>query len=117
MNEIAAERTAVELGGAIGDHFVDVHVEADASTSLEHIDDNLIVPTALLHFLCCDDDRVSALAVHQSQLSVRLGGSLFHHGRCFDQCVLSAHSTGREIFCRTCRLYSVENVGWNFSRP
>ena len=77
---VLAELAAEQLGGAVGDDLVGVHVEADARAGLKDIDHEGMVPLAALDFLGGGDDGVGGLRVHESEFAVGLGGGLLHHG-------------------------------------
>ena len=55
---IVAQSAAKNLNGTIGDHFVAVHMEADAGPSLEDVNHKFLVPLALINLFRRLDDRV-----------------------------------------------------------
>jgi len=102
------DREAEQLVGAVGDHFVGVHVVAGARPGLERIDDELIVPLPGQHFVGglhdSPRDRVSAdraaacsLVLEQPQPQVDLGGGALDGGLGPDERRVGAHPADREV--------------------
>ena len=82
VDTVFAQLTTQDLGGAVGNDLVGVHVVAGAGPGLEGIDDKLVVPAAVDDFLGGLDDGVGALGVEQTQVAVDFGsGALDHRHR------------------------------------
>ena len=111
---VITEHAAQNLNRAVRDYFVRVHVEADAGPRLEDVNYEFVVPFALLNFLRSLDDCLCNLLLHQSQLAVGLGGRLFHHAKCADQCRMRAHAGDWVILHRARGLDTVINTCGNF---
>ena len=47
-----------DLGGAVGDHFIDVHIVTRPGARLDGVHDKLVVPLAIDHFLRRFDDCI-----------------------------------------------------------
>ncbi len=76
---VLAQVAAQQLGGAIGDDLVAVHVEADAGARLEDVDHEFLVPLALLNFLGGLDDGVGGLLIHQPEFTIGERRRFLHH--------------------------------------
>ena len=111
---VLAERAAQQLGGAVGDDLVAIHVEADAGARLEDVHYEFVIPLALLNFLSGRNDRVGRLFVNQSQLAVSFGGRLLHHRDRADERAVGAQPADGKVLHRTRGLNSVVNVAGNF---
>ena len=111
---VFAELSAQQLGGTVGNDLVAVHVEADAGAGLKNIDDKVVVPLALLHFLGGFDDGVGGLLVDQPELAIGFGGSLFHHGDGAYEGGMRAQSADGIVLHRARRLNAIVGVGGNF---
>ena len=112
---VLAKCSAQQLGGAVGDDLVAVHVEADARTGLEDVHDEVLVPLALLDFLGRLDDRVGGLLVHQARVrDWRQRCGFLHHRDGADERRMSAQSADGIVLHRPRRLDAVVDVGGNF---
>ena len=112
---VFAELAAQQLRGAIGDHLVGVHVEADARARLKHVDHEVRGPT-------CPPGPLSRLAmmalavfrVHQAEFAIGLGRRLLHHGDGANQRGMGVQSADGKVLDRAGGLNAVVNVGGNF---
>ena len=68
---VLAALAAEDLVGAIGEHFVGVHVVRRSRAGLIRVDDELIAVLAGEHFVGRRDDRVGELGVEAPGLFVR----------------------------------------------
>ena len=111
---VLAQLAAQQLGGAIGDDLVAVHVEADAGARLENVHHEFLVPLALLNFLGGLDDGVGGLLIHQAEFAIGEGRSFLHHRDSADQRRVRAQSADGKVLDRARGLNAVVNVGGNF---
>ena len=56
-------------------------MQAYARASLENIDDELVSPLAVDHFLGGLDDGIGTLGIHQPELFVGFRGGALHHSQ------------------------------------
>ena len=111
---VLAQRAAQQLGGAVGDDLVAVHVEADAGARLKDVHDELLVPLALLDFFGGFDDGVGGLLVHQAEVAIGERSSFLHHRDGADERGMGAQSADGKVLHRARRLNAVVNLGGNF---
>jgi hypothetical protein len=82
MHFLAAARLAENFLGAVGDHFVGVHVDGRARAGLKNIDDKLLGELAIHDFGGGLANRCGQTRLEQTQLFVgRRGGALDHSQR------------------------------------
>ena len=107
---VGPARLAQQFGGAVGQHFVGVHVVRGAGAGLIHVDDELIAETAGQDFVGGGDDGARDLAVETAESGVRLGGRLLHEDGGGDEIGGSAQTADRKVFNRPGGLSAVVRV-------
>ena len=88
---------AQDLGGAVGNHLVGVHVVAGAGARLEWIDDELVIPAPFDHLLRRLDDRLRPVVVEQAQVAVDFRRGALDGRHRPDKCPPGAQTRDREI--------------------
>lgn len=76
VDDAVADLRARDLGGAVGDDLVCVHVRRGAGACLEHVDRELVVVVAGDDFVGGSDDRVGGVVIDEAQIAVGLRGGL-----------------------------------------
>ena len=104
-----------DLGGAVGEHLVGVHVVRRAGTGLVDVDDELIAKPAGENLVGGGDDGARDLRVEPAERGVRFGGGLLDENRGGDEIGLGAQAADREILDRPHRLHAVVGVGGNLA--
>ena len=107
---VVAQLTAKNLNGAVSNHLVTVHVEADTSAGLENIHDEFVVPLALLHFLGCLNNGIGDFLVYQAEFAVGFGRRLLDHAKDANQCGMGAHPGDRVILDGPRSLYPIIHI-------
>ena len=108
---VLASRAAEQLGRAVGQHLVRVHVVRGAGTCLIHIHHELIAERPAENLLGGADDRVANPLVETFQCDVGFGrGFLDEHGR-GDQVRGSAQAADREVLEGADGLDAVIGIG------
>src|SRR5664279_3675560 len=111
---VLAQVAAQQLARAVGDDLVAVLVEADARARLENVDDEFLVPLALLNFLGRLDDGIGRLLVYQTELAISEGCGFLHHRDSTDKRRMGAQSADGKVLHRAGGLNAVVNVGRDF---
>ncbi len=111
---VLAARAAQQLRGAVGDDLVGVHVEADARARLEDIDNEVLVPLALLDFLRRLYDGVGGLLVDQAEFAIGQRCRFLHHRDGANERGMRAQSADGIVLDRARRLNAVVDVRRNF---
>ncbi len=99
-----APRRAEDLGGAVRQHFVRVHVVRRSGAGLIDVDDELIAQAALEDLVGGGDDGARDLPIEPSERGVGFGSRLLdqHGGR--DQLGRRGQAADREVLDRALRL-------------
>ena len=114
VNEcVRALGSAEELGRAVRQHLVRVHVVRRAGARLIHVDDELIAERAGENFVGGRADGVRDVRLQAAQRGVRFGGGFFDEDRRDDQIVGRAKTADREVVDRARGLYAVVRIGGN----
>ena len=79
MDAVFPQISTQELRGTVGNDFIDVHVMTGSCACLERIDNKLIVPLPVNHFLRGLDDGICLFCVKQAQVPVDFGSGSFDH--------------------------------------
>jgi hypothetical protein len=73
---LAGERCTSQLATAVGDHFVDVHVELRAAAGHPHMQREHVVMLTGQYFVADRNDQLVALVIEPLTHVVRIGGGL-----------------------------------------
>ena len=110
---VLAQLATQQLGGAVGNDLVGVHVEADTRACLKDIHHEVLVPLAFLNFLRRLDDGGGGLRIHKPEFAIGFGGGLFHHGNGANERDVCAESADGKVLDGTGRLDTVVGIGRN----
>ncbi len=80
-----AARSSEQLGGAVGEHLVEVHVGMGSRTGLPDHQRELPGVAAGDHLLGGADDRRGQAPIEQAEIAIGLGGAAFHRRQRGDQ--------------------------------
>ena len=114
MDSVLTQLAAHQLGGAVGDDLIRIHVEAHAGACLKYIDNERCVPLAVYNFFGRLHDCVSTFVIDQAKFLVSLCGGILHHADGANQRGIGAHAGDGIIFHGARSLHAVINVGGNF---
>ena len=110
---VGAARLAEELAGAVGEHFVRVHVVRGAGAGLIDVDDELVAQAAAQDFVGGRDDGARHAGVEPAERRVRLGGGFLDEDRGGDEIGGRAQAADGEVLDRARRLDAVVRLGGN----
>ncbi len=113
---VFAQFPAQDFVGAIGDHFIGIHMQAYPCARLKNIDHEFRVPFAIDHFLGSLDNGVGALRIHQAEFLVGLRGGTLDHAQGADKRRMSAHPGDGEIVHRARCLRTVIGLGGHLDK-
>ena len=116
MDRMAAGRFAEQLGGAVGQHLVGIHVGAGSRAGLEDVEGEVRVQVAAHHLRRGRGDRLGAPFVEQAKFEVDLGGLLLDQAQGAQERAREGQPGDREILDGAGGLRSVEGVGGNRHR-
>ena len=114
MEAVFTNLPAQELRGAIGNHFIGIHVVTGAGPGLENIHNELVVPLAGGDLTGRLADAVRGGLLKQAQLAVNLGSRLFDHADLPDEGSPRAQARDREIVDGALGLCSIQGVDGYF---
>ncbi|EMA65853.1 30S ribosomal protein S5 [Halorubrum kocurii JCM 14978] len=97
VDDPVADLRARDLGGAVGDDLVGVHVRGGARAGLEHVDGELVVVLARDDLVGGGDDRVGGVVVDEVQVAVRLRGRLLDDAERADEPPAHRDPRDREV--------------------
>jgi hypothetical protein len=109
-----AALAAEQLDGAVGDHFVGVHVGRRAGSRLKHLDDELIVEASRGDFQRRLFDRLARLFGEQAQRHVRARGRRLDVSERGEKAPREAVAGDGKVGRRASRLSRVVRVGRHF---
>src|SRR5262249_5412195 len=112
---MAAERSAGDLRAAVGDYFVDVHVELGATAGHPDVQRKHIVMLAGEDFVAGLDDQFVALIVEPLTIAIGDSGGLLQCRVGRDHLAGNQIFPDAEMFERTLSLSAPELVGRNFN--
>ena len=112
---VAAERRAGELAAAVGDHFVDVHVELRAAARHPDVQRKHVVMLAGEDFVAGLDDQLVALIVEPLAVVVGDGGGFLQGGVGRDHFAGNQILADAEMLERTLGLSAPELVRRHFN--
>jgi len=78
------EFAAVQLQGAVGDHFIDVHIGLCAAAGLPNHQGEMRVEFAVDDFLGGQDNQIGFFEVQQAQRFIGQGRGFFYQGQSAD---------------------------------
>ncbi len=82
MNRLlAAQFAAGDLNGAIGDHFVDVHVGLGAAAGLPDAKREVFIPLSGDDFVCCLSDQVGFFFGELAKIAIDERGGFFQNAK------------------------------------
>ena len=112
-----AARAAQQLGAAVGQHLVHVHVALGARAGLPHGQRKLVRMAAGQHFVGGAQDGVGLVGLEQAERAVHRGGGALHLGQRGDQ--FGRHALGRnmEVFQRALGLRAPQMGRGHLDRP
>ncbi len=112
---VFAALVAHDFEGAVGDHFVGVHVGGRARTALDHVHGEELVVLALHDLAACLCDGLVLLVGEQPQLVVGDGCAQFHDGQTVHEegILVQTERADGEILQAAQRLHAVEYVAGN----
>jgi len=102
---------AEHLIGAIGNHFVHVHIVRRAGAGLERIEFKMAREFIVHHFLRGLRDGVREVGVEQTQIAVHFGGGAFDERHAPDKGALLFQMANRKIVQGALRLSAPQSVG------
>jgi len=94
----AADFTAGELDGPVGDDFVGVHVGGGTRAGLEDVHDEVLIELAVDDFLCGGGDEFGTVLVESAEGVVDFGGGLFDQAYGPDEPARKAVTADGEVF-------------------
>src|SRR3984893_6163227 len=112
---VAPKRRAGKLATAVGDHFVDVHVELGAAARHPDMQRKHVVMLASQNFVTGLNDQIGALIVKPLAVAVRDGGGFLQGGVGRDHFAGNQVLPDAEMFKRTLRLSTPQLVGGYFN--
>src|ERR1700674_1667695 len=108
---LCAQLPAQQFVGAIGDHFVDVHVGLGAGAGLPDHEREMLVELALAHLAGDPGDGAGAAGIERAELVVHLGGRALDDAERMDQWPRHQLSADGKILERTLGLRAPISVG------
>ena len=113
INPVLPQLSTQELGGAIGDHLVCIHVVTGSRPGLEGVNHELVVQFSIDHFLGCLGDGIRPLYIQQSQFAVDFGCRSLDKRHRPDERPPGFQPRDREVIHRTLCLPSVQGCSRN----
>ena len=109
---VVAATVAEQFQSAVGDDLVGVHVRRGPRSTLDDVDDELVVPSPGLDLVTGGHDRAGALGLEQAESLVGARGSEFDAGQRDDQLGITRYRDAgdREVLQRTRGVHAVVHV-------
>lgn len=112
-HEIVPFRSAQKLDRPIGNHFVRIHVQRSACSSLNRIDNKLIVPLPFNNFLCRLNDSLPDARIQLFDFHIGGGGGFLHHPHRANQFGMNFITGDRKILHCPQRLNAIVSLNRN----
>ncbi len=117
VDQLAAEFSAQDLGRAVGDDLVGVHVGRGPGTGLEDVDDEVRVESAVHDFAGGLFDGVGNVLFKPAELLVDLSGRELDQAQRTNESARKPAIADREVQHGALRLSPVVCGGWDLHRP
>src|SRR5215510_8060960 len=114
MNGLRPAFEPQDLSGAVGDHFVSVHVCRSSAASLEDVDGKLGIPTTLHHLGRSLDNSIADERLKVSRVHVGSRASALDQAERVDESPRKDQSADGEVLNRARGLSAVISVCRNF---
>ena len=111
---VGTQPTAQDLIGAVGENLVHVHVERDARSRVEDIDNELIQVLTGQDLVAPGEDRFASLCVESAGLRVRERRRSLDAHECPNERGICPESTDRVVLDRPLGLRAPQRAGRNF---
>ena len=108
-----AARPAEQFGGAIGEHFVEVHVALRARAGLPHRQGELVRMRTGQHFIGSRNDCPGFFRIEQAQIAINDGAGALGRGQRHDDFVRNALGRNVKKQQRALRLRTPQPVSGN----
>jgi hypothetical protein len=105
------DAVAQDLVGAVGDHFVGIHVVAGARTGLERIDDKLVLPASVDDFLGRLDNGLATFLVKHAQVHVHQRRCLLDDGHAPHKGAIRSQAADAKVVHSAHGLGTIERAG------
>ena len=104
------------LKSAVGNDFVGIHIDAGASTTLHHINGEILMPLAVNDFAAGLTDGFCYLVVDNTQGMIGFYCCQLHVGNGNDEVVVHRHRLARDVIVvdAALGLYAIKGIGRDF---
>ena len=105
-----------DFKGTVGDHLISIHIDRSSSTTLYHVDREILVPLAVYDFAASLSHSSGNLIIDNSERMIGLGSCQLHVCNSDDEIRIITHRFARDMIIvnTALSLYTVKCVSRNF---